>query len=481
MALCIGSINPVFMKPLFKCGAMSEFTNYRPIAILSAVSKVLEKCVCAQISLHMERNNLFFKNQFGFRPGHSTIHAILKFCDTVQAAIAKNDFNITVFIDLKKAFDTVDFEVLLAKLRHYGFSGVVNDWFRSYLTGRLQITEINGVRSDTRTVRTGVPQGSVCGPLLFLILINDFHLAVDTETVLFADDTTLQVSGPSMPSLTNQMNLNLSNAADWFRANLLTLNTSKTKFILFSPKNRHVHNPILTIDGCNIEQIGSNLPTKTFKFLGLNIDDNLNWKEHVNYVKRKLYSGCFGLSSCKHFLPFKAKSLIFNSLVMSHLTYGIMAVGCASPGVLVSLVRMQKKAIRHVHNAGYNAHTAPLFLASRVLNYSDCVDFYRAVFVHGYINDLTPETFRGKFQFIHQVGNDRNRSDDGKLFVPIHNRNVMKSPTWEAIKLWNTLPPWLRKISKQSQFKTELKNYFLSKYELECTLETCKLCGRFPV
>ena len=447
---------------------MSEFTNYRPIAILSAVSKVLEKCACAQISLHMERNNLFFKNQFGFRPGHSTAHAILKFCDSVQTAISKKYHNISVFIDLKKAFDTIDFDVLLAKLRHYGFDDISIDWFRSYLTGRLQITEINGIRSDTRTVRTGVPQGSVCGPLLFLILINDFYRAVDTETVLFTDDTMLQVSGSSIATLAEQMNSNLTSAASWFRANLLTLNTSKTKFILFSPANSHVHNPTLSIDGCNIEQIGSNQPTKTFTFLGLNIDDKLDWKEHIKYIKRKLYSGCFGLGSCKYFLPYKAKSLIFNSLVMSHLTYGIVAVGCASNRDLASLARLQKKAICHVHNSSYNAHTAPLFLASKVLNYLDCIDFQRAVFVHGYINDLLPATFRERFEFVHQVGNDRNRADDGKLFVPLQNRNILKSPIWEAAKLWNTLPLWLRNIIKPSLFKNELKNFFLSKYELEC-------------
>ena len=142
------------------------FTNFRPIALLSALAKLAEKCAIDQLALFFDRNELFYKQQFGFRPNHSTVHAIIKFCDNIFSALDNNQLNLTVFIDLKKAFDTVDPDVLLAKLEHYGITGVANEWFRNYLFERTQYTEINGVRSYPRSVSIGVPQGSVAGPFL---------------------------------------------------------------------------------------------------------------------------------------------------------------------------------------------------------------------------------------------------------------------------------------------------------------------------
>ena len=271
LSLCSGYVHCTFktsiLKPLFKCGVRSEFTNYRPIYLISALAKLLEKCAMNQIIAHFERYNLLYKHQYGFRPNHSTVHAILNFCNNVHSALDDDSFNLAVFIDLKKAFDTVDFSVLLAKLEHYGVTGRANAWFRSYLTERIQYTEINGVRSYPRTVTVGVPQGSVAGPFLFLILINDLFRANDAATILFADDTTVQVSGRSLVPLFDRMNLNLKRMEQWFRANFLTLNASKTKYMLFKNKNMHVHDIDLVMDDTVIERVGSQQPTKTFKFL----------------------------------------------------------------------------------------------------------------------------------------------------------------------------------------------------------------------
>ena len=457
------SLKTSVLKPLFKSGARDTFTNWRPISILSAAAKLFEKCVCNQLCAHFERNNIFFKHQYGFRAGHSTIHAILTFCDVVQTALDTNNYNISVFIDLKKAFNTIDFGILLKKLEHYGVKGIANDWFRSYLNGRVQYTEINGIRSHACSVRVGVPQGSVAGPLLFLILINDFNLAVDTDTVLFADDTTMQVSGPELVPLFARMNKNLARAASWFDANLLTLNASKTKYILFSSKNQHCHEIDLEINNSVIERIGSDCETKTFKFLGINVDDSLSWSEHINKTKRKLYSGCFGLSNSKHFVPFKARKCIYNSLIVSHLNYGNLATACAKVSDVNYLVNVQKRAIRHVYLAKRNAHTAPLFYDSKYLNFFDSVAMSRALFIHRYINDRLPEAFSGKFEFKQKIGNDRVRADDGKLFVPNFNYPKARYPIWECVKHWNTLLHWLRQITKESKFRIEYREILLEK------------------
>ena len=192
-------------------------------------------------------------HQYGFRQAHSTYQPIFHFCNTILRSLETNQLTLAIFIDLKKAFDTVSVEVLLGKLEHYGITGRANEWFANYLSNRTQYTVVNGVRSKPRTVSIGVPQGSVAGPLLFLILINDLARATDFGTILFADDTTFQLAGPEQTSLFSLANRNLNRAEQWFGANHLTLNSAKTKYILFTPKNFHVHNIPLKLCGADIE------------------------------------------------------------------------------------------------------------------------------------------------------------------------------------------------------------------------------------
>ena len=257
-----------------------------------------KKCICKQLCIYLDRNSILCNDQFGFRADHCTSHAILKFCNNVLSALDNNELSLAVFIDLKKAFDTVHFEVLLSKLDHYGIRGVANDWFRSYLTGRIQCTEVNGVLSHPRTVKYGVPQGSVTGPLLFLILINDLHCAMTANTILFANDTTFQLSAQHPAQLYSAMSTNLECAVQWFRANYLTLHPAKTKYIRFANKNSHCHEIDLMMGGgVKIERIGHDCPTTSFKFLGLMVDDKLNWNDQIIKLRKKLSSGCFGLSN----------------------------------------------------------------------------------------------------------------------------------------------------------------------------------------
>ena len=217
--------------PIFKSGDKHKFTNYRPISLLSSISKLLEKLVAKQMAGYLNKHKLLYKHQYGFRKGHSTIHPVLQFLDKIMDSLNKTipEYSLGIFCDLKKAFDTVDFEILLSKLDHYGFSGVSNNWFRNYLTGRKQFVTINGQESEVKQLHCGVPQGSVLGPLLFLIFINDLPNCTDLFTLLFADDTTFQISGDDLPSLFQTANTELNKAAAWFQSNKLTLNGSKTK------------------------------------------------------------------------------------------------------------------------------------------------------------------------------------------------------------------------------------------------------------
>ena len=219
--------------PIFKAGDHTCCDNYRPISLLSSISKILEKVVATNLVNHLELNNLLFDNQFGFLRGRSTIHNITKLTSKISQDLNEKKFVIGVFLDLKKAFDTVSHEILLQKLKKLGISGTPLKWFTSYLSNRSQYTEINGHKSTEKAIDIFVLQGSILGPILFLCFINDLHIATWLLILLFADDTAVVDSDSDLPTLINRVNTELQKIANWFRANKMSVNVSKPKYILF--------------------------------------------------------------------------------------------------------------------------------------------------------------------------------------------------------------------------------------------------------
>ena len=235
---------------------------------------------------------------------------------------------LTIYIDLKKAFYTVDHSILLQKLSHYGIRDTANLWFKNYLDDREQFVCINGINSERAKEKCGVPQGSILGPILFLIFINDLPNATDFLTLLFADDTTFQVSGQDLDQLFEHANSELQKSTIWFKANKLTLNVKKTKFMLFSEKSLDIGTNSLKIGNQTIDQIGSNCKEKYFKFVGHVLDDKLSWDGHIEHIAKKLASANFGINSSKNFLPPQIRRTLYYSLFDSHLNFGNILWGC---------------------------------------------------------------------------------------------------------------------------------------------------------
>lgn len=219
------------VMPIYKSGDKHNFGNYRPISILPAFSKILEKVVATKLIKYLEYmyNKLFYKHQYGFRPKHNTSHPIIHLLN--QIAIANDndtkDLTLSVFVDLSKAFDTISPDILLHKLRNLGIRGIANSWFRSYLTGRKQFIDLYDVKSIMEPILCGVPQGSILGPILFLVYVNDINNATSLSTLRFTDDTTVITSSPDINELYAKMNMELTKLDDWFRANKLCLNVKK--------------------------------------------------------------------------------------------------------------------------------------------------------------------------------------------------------------------------------------------------------------
>ena len=261
--------------PIHKAGLLSDTNNYRPISLLSTYAKLLEKLVAPQLLWHLNSNNILSNCQFGFRTQHSTIHPVVLFSDYIYKAHLEKEYVISIFIDLKKAFDTVDHHILLRKLQHYGIHGVALDWFSSYLTNRQQFVKLDDTNSMIMSLACGVPQGSVLGPILFLLFINDMPESISLRTLLFADDTTYQGRNKDPLVLQVQINSQLDIANTWFCCNKLSLNISKTRYMVFTPPSA---NKTVTFDirigDSQIERISNLSKIKAYKFVGLWIVEN---------------------------------------------------------------------------------------------------------------------------------------------------------------------------------------------------------------
>ena len=222
-----------------------------------------------------EQKTLYLK-QFGFRKNFSTANAILNFIDGIENAFDKNKFACGVFIDLKKAFDKVDHEILLKKLWHYGIRGIANGWFKSYFTNRIQYVSINGISSDLLKVNFGVPQGSVLGPLLFLLYINDLHNSIRFSSPFhFADDTGLLNIQDSMHAINRTLNKDLRELSFWLNANKIALNVAKTEIILFKTRNKNYDADL------KIKLYRKRIHASPY-------DENLNWKIHINEISKAM-------------------------------------------------------------------------------------------------------------------------------------------------------------------------------------------------
>ena len=334
----------------------------------------------------LNAHNLLYKHQYGFRALHGTSHPLIHFTENIFASLNNSPplFNLSIFIDLKKAFDTVNFDILLKKLEHYGVRNTENQWFRNYLTGRLQFVSASGAISDQRSIKCGVPQGSVAGPLLFLIFINDLPKASDFHTILFADDTTFQLSGSDPNFLIERANIEHDKARKWFEANKLTLNIKKTKYILFQDKSTHVHLDELRIGGKAVDRVGENCKEKTFKFLGHILDDRLLFSDHIDHISSKLISANFALAKSKNFLPLDIRKNIYRCLFESHLNFGSIIYGAAKQTILNKVYCLQKKALRLVNNSNYKAHTDPIFKSLGLLKHSDLIKYNQSLFMYKY-------------------------------------------------------------------------------------------------
>lgn len=463
--------------PIFKSGNQAEFTNYRPISLLSSFSKLLEKIIARQMYRYLNKHDILYKYQFGFRSNHDTNQPVIHLMDKIYEGLNKDmpEYTLGIFLDLKKAFDTVNHDILLEKLKHYGLRNTSNLWFKNYLINRTQFVTVHGNNSSIRTTNCGVPQGSVLGPLLFLLYINDLPNATSFFTSLFADDTALALSSSDLNVLFRVANRELSKAAEWFGTNKLTLNVSKTKYIVFRKKQMKIFPDIhkLQIGNENIERIGLGCEDEYFKFVGMKLDEFLTWEHHIKHVENKVSSASFALSRIKNFLPANIKKLIYNSLIKSQIEYGLIVYGGIEKHRLNRIRNLQKRAVRFVAAKSKLSHTSPIFGNLELLNLEDLYTLNAGTFMHKYMNSKLPTSFLGMFKVF--SGPNRNRNF---ILEQTKQKVLDYFPKVALQRVWNNLSIELKTSSSISSFKAKFKNERISSYNTyRCQDNNCYSCS----
>ena len=345
--------------PIHKGGSKFDIQNYRPISLLSAFSKFFEKVMHKRISNFIDGNESLNENQYGFRKGRSCEHALLAAQNELITSLSKNQISILLLIDFSKAFDMVDHRILLHKLQNYGIRGNAYNWLKSYLNERKQYVSINGEPYTTRSLEYGVPQGSILGPLLFIIYINDIpEICKFARFILYADDANIIVSANNMQELEKKFNILSKSLETWVSTNGLCLNLKKTNYMIFAKRNIELSfTP--SISNYQIAR------KQSARFLGVLVDEKLTWKQHISAIKSKMSRYIGVLYKLRDILPITARKNIFNSFVQSHINYCSIVWGLTAKSNIEPLFSEQKKAIRAlvpeytVHNINNNDEKCP--------------------------------------------------------------------------------------------------------------------------
>ena len=450
------------VAPIYKTGSKEEVNNYRPISILTCFSKIIEKIMYNRLMTFFIKHKILYPYQFSFQSKISTSHAML---DLITASYDNIDNNVhtgLVFIDFKKAFDTVCHKILLTKLAHYGIRGVAYKLLSSYLSGRKQYVNCKQTKSDLKDIEYGVPQGSSLGPLLFLIYINDLPNSVKCTPRLFADDTCLIFESHCPFSLQNLINIELKKLDTWCCSNKLTVNPFKSNVVFISPKLTYTTNT-----NYNITLAGSSIDINTnVNYLGLVIDNKLYFREQIKLLENKISRSVGILNKLKPYFSQRTLLQLYHSLVHSHLTYGISVWGSTHKTYLQKIQYLQNRALKIVCNVPYRSSAKPLFRQLNILTIQDTFKLEVAKFVYNCNKRLSPTPFFNFFKRTDQISVRHTRLSNNKdsLYIPKYRSNrLQRCIKYQGVKIWNNIPTDIKKLSFNS-FKSKFKDYLVSQY-----------------
>ena len=439
--------------PIFKSGDQTNASNYRPITILPVLSKIIEKAVHMQLYTFLKENKLLAREQFGFRPNLSTEVALAHLTDNILDNMDNGLVTGAVFLDLSKAFDTVDHQLLLKKLRSLGLDNNSMDWFKSYLSAREQVVSIGNCLSCPKPISVGVPQGSILGPLLFIIYVNDLPNCLrHCKIILYADDTLIHYSAKTVQDIETYLNIDLQTVSQWLQSNLLTLNCDKSRFVLFGSTRR-----LKSLNAVSIKINDSPLEhANSFKYLGVTLREDLSWNEHIKNIVNKTNQRLGLLRRIKTLLPLNARLILYHSLILPLFDYGDIIWGGKNNTLLMNDLQVQqnKAAKLILDRPKYSAATEALEeLEWKHLDHRR--HLHRCVFIFRCLHNIID------FNFNFRQNNDihhHNTRQSKNLHLSAPKTNWAKQKlTYQAALDFNLLSPEIQETASILLFKKKLE------------------------
>jgi hypothetical protein len=446
--------------PIHKGGSKEDANNYRPISILPTLSKIFERHIANQLYLFFQQTNIIYEYQSGFRKQHSCQTALVKIIDSWLKEIDSGKVIGTIFLDFKKAFDLVDHDILLYKLKLYHFSNNAIIFFKSYLSNRKQLIKNGGVRSQTRHIISGVPQGSIIGPLLFLLYVNDLPLKITSGVDMYADDATIHASDCKLEVVQMKLQLSLNETQNWCSINNMIVNPIKTTCMIIDSKHRIKNNYELKLS------VGNKLlqNVKSQKLLGVYIDNCLNWSTHINQTCKKLASKLCLLKRISFFLTMEMKQLFYSAYIASTFEYGCIVWSNGNRHDLNRIYKIQKRAARIILKKPIRTPTKDLFHNLKWLSFESRCKYHTALLVYKSIHNLVPKYITD----IVKVSNNPRynlRSSSRTDIEHFKGRTnlITKCFSYTGMRAWNDIPFEIRSVSSIYLFKKHLKTYLFEK------------------
>ena len=437
------------ITPIFKKGDRQNPNSYRPISSLHFISKIFERSMANKLFSFLKKFSILHPFQFGFQRNKSTCDALIHLTEFIYNSLDNKKTVVNVLIDLRKAFDSVNHEVLLDKMFIYGIRGLPLEWFKSYLSDRKQFVAVGSSRSSLKTTNIGVPQGSILGPILFLLFVNDLPNSTDILLpTLFADDTTLSISHHNYNEIVPILNRELDSVLNWTVSNKLSLNVEKTEMVIVSNKKTTHSNNQIMLGGEFIEY------NDECVFLGVKIDNRLNFSNHIKYVANKLSKNTGIFYRIKDNMTKQARISYYYSLFFPYISYNVIVWGGTYKNHLYPIIRQQKRIIRLIADADYQFHTNSLFLKFEILKFEDVYKFFISVYMFKALQ-------QGLFSNSHNL-NTRNSNLATASFHRL--TSTQHSVSFSGPKIWNSLPSNIRNINSLPSFKLKLKQYFINQY-----------------
>ena len=451
------------VRPIHKKEDTNLISNYRPISILPCLSKVLERSASNQLIAYLEKNNRLNPAQHAYRKQHGTQTCLFQVLDHTQKLLDEGKLVSIVSLDLSKAFDAINHEMLLRKLAHLGLSESALFWIKSYLSNRTQHTKFSNFTSKDEEVTAGVPQGSILGPLLFICFSNDIYNSFQDlcKCFSYADDSQFIVAAKNQKELTKKIELIIRIAHNWYSQNCMKANQGKTEILVINKGNIRTESMKFKVQEKG--KLKFLKPKKFIKVLGILIDEHLNWKKQVMKVRKTASNTIRKLHRINHLLPIDIKIQLYNALVVPHFDYADVIWGGCSVEMSRKLQITQNFAVKSITGAKKFDHVTELFEKLKFLSLQQRRNIHEAVFTHKSLLQNHPHDICQMYILQCPTSNTRGSHSAILNYPPHKTQKYENSPFYRCLKSWNSIPENILKNTTTKAFKRDLQKDMIQK------------------